>query len=137
MTWDNDTLRRHVGRVEELLGQLETHRDEPAGAVATQAVRALVDLYGDALARVLALVADAGLVPALVADELLGHLLLIHDLHPDPERIELMEPAQPGEPAQRGQSAQPGEPAQSVRRRPAPVLIPLDAVRSGVPVRGA
>jgi hypothetical protein len=108
-----------------LLAQLETYRDEPAGAVAAQAVRALVDLYGDALARVLALVADAGLVPALVEDELLGHLLLVHDLHPDPERINLVEPAQPA------------EPAQPVRRRPAPVLIPLDAVRSGVPVRGA
>jgi hypothetical protein len=125
MTWDNATLRRHVGRVEELLAQLETYRDEPAGAVATQAVRALVDLYGDALARVVSLVADGGLVPALVEDELLGHLLLVHDLHPNPEGIEPAEPAAPV------------EPAQLVRRRPAPVLIPLDALRSGVPVRGA
>jgi hypothetical protein len=131
MTWDNDTLRRHVGRVEELLAQLETYRDEPAGAVGAQAVRALVDLYGDALARVVTLVADAGLVPALVEDELLGHLLLVHDLHPDPERIKLVEPAQPAQPAQ------PARPARPVKRRPAPVLIPLDAVRNGVPVRGA
>jgi hypothetical protein len=125
MTWDNATLRGHVGRVEELLAQLETYRDAPAGAVAIQALRALVDLYGDALARVLALVADAGLVPALAEDELLGHLLLVHDLHPDPKRIELVEPAQPV------------EAEQPMKRRPAPVLIPLDAVRSGVPVRGA
>lgn len=83
MTLDNDELRDHVGRVEELLTQLHNHGDEPAGALAMRAVQALVDLYGEALTRVVSVATDAGLVSRLAEDELLGHLLLVHDLHPE------------------------------------------------------
>jgi Fe-S cluster biogenesis protein NfuA len=83
MTSDDDRLHRQVGRVEELLTQLESYRDEPAGALAVQAVQALVDLYGNALTRVVALATDAGLISALTDDGLLEHLLLVHDLHPE------------------------------------------------------
>jgi Fe-S cluster biogenesis protein NfuA len=62
-------VRELVGRIEGLLEQIEG--DPKAG----EAVEALVALYGEALRRVLA-GAD------LVEDELLSHLLLVHDLHP-------------------------------------------------------
>ncbi|MCP2163498.1 NifU family protein [Goodfellowiella coeruleoviolacea] len=84
MTWDAQRLRAHVGQVEQLLTQVGEHQDTPAGRIAAQAVQALVDLYGEALARVVALAARAGFGAELTGDELLEHLLLVHELHPDP-----------------------------------------------------
>src|ERR671928_650486 len=64
---DDAEVRELVARVESLLGGLDER--------ATEAVQALVELYGEALSRFL-----AGADPA--SDELLSHLLLVHDLHP-------------------------------------------------------
>jgi Fe-S cluster biogenesis protein NfuA len=60
-------VRALVERVEGLLEGLD--------ARGVEAVQALVNLYGEALARF-----AAGADP--VEDELLSHLLLVHDLHP-------------------------------------------------------
>jgi Fe-S cluster biogenesis protein NfuA len=62
-------VRELVARVETVLERLD------GDARATEAVHALVDLYGEALRRML-----AGASPT--EDELLSHLLLVHDLHP-------------------------------------------------------
>lgn len=62
-------VRERVSRVEELLGAIED--DQPALA----AVGAIVELYGEALRRV---VSGAD----VVGDELLSHLLLVHGMHP-------------------------------------------------------
>lgn len=67
----NDAEARElVGRVDGLLTGLHGQ--------ALEAVAALVDLYGEALARVVAR------VPAteLAGDELIRHLLIVHGLHP-------------------------------------------------------
>src|ERR687885_21749 len=64
---DDAEVRELVARVESLLGGLDEQ--------ATEAVQALVELYGEALSRFL-----AGADPT--SDELLSHLLLVHDLHP-------------------------------------------------------
>jgi Fe-S cluster biogenesis protein NfuA len=64
---DDAEVRELVARVEGLLGDLDER--------ATEVVPALVALYGEALGRVV-----AGADP--VEDELLSHLLLVHDLHP-------------------------------------------------------
>jgi Fe-S cluster biogenesis protein NfuA len=64
-----ESVRERVARVEAVLDAIE---DDPA---AVEAVAAVVELYGDALARIV-----AGADPA--ADELVSHLLLVHDLHP-------------------------------------------------------
>ena len=69
---DDAAVRERVARVEELLAAID---DDPA---ALEAVQAIVELYGEALARIgrrfpLGEVAD---------DELVSHLLLLHDLHP-------------------------------------------------------
>jgi Fe-S cluster biogenesis protein NfuA len=62
-------VQERIARVEALLGQIEA---DPRAAEALQAV---VELYGEALARLL-----GGVDP--IQDELLSHLLLVHDLHP-------------------------------------------------------
>ena len=62
-------VRERVARVESLLERIE---DDPA---ATEAVAAVVELYGEAFARLV-----SGADP--VEDELVSHLLLLHGLHP-------------------------------------------------------
>src|SRR4051812_4885783 len=53
-----------------------------------EVVQALLDLYGEGLARMIDHVADrddgGALAEALAADELVAHLLLLHGLHPVP-----------------------------------------------------
>ena len=75
---DADAAER-VARVEELLGGID---DDPR---ALAVVQGLVELYGEGLARITGFVAEAGGEAALgelVEDELVSHLLLLHDLHP-------------------------------------------------------
>jgi Fe-S cluster biogenesis protein NfuA len=66
---EDTAVRERIGRVESLLEQIE---EDPR---ATAAVEAVVALYGEALARLL-----AGADPT--EDELVSHLLLVHDLQP-------------------------------------------------------
>ncbi|MFB4311208.1 hypothetical protein [Actinomadura sp. GTD37] len=72
MSWDDERVREHVRHLEGLLERLD-----PA---AEPAVRALAELYGEALGRVVRLSADTA---ALTGDELIRHLLLLHGLHPE------------------------------------------------------
>jgi Fe-S cluster biogenesis protein NfuA len=76
MNWSDEQVREHVQHLEGLLGRLD---DGPA----TVAVQALAELYGEALARVMRIAAEAGVVTALTGDELVNHLLLLHGLHPE------------------------------------------------------
>lgn len=64
---ENAEVRERVAHVEQLLDGLDEQ--------ALEAVAAVVELYGEALRRI---VAGA----SLTKDELLTHLLLLHDLHP-------------------------------------------------------
>jgi Fe-S cluster biogenesis protein NfuA len=64
--------RGEVERVEALLSAIE---DDPP---ALDAVQAVVNLYGEALRRI----AASGGVDGAADDELVSHLLLVHDLHP-------------------------------------------------------
>jgi Fe-S cluster biogenesis protein NfuA len=66
---DDAEVRERVARLESLLGEID------ADPKAVEAVQELVDLYGEALRRLL-----GGASPT--EDELLSHLLLVHDLHP-------------------------------------------------------
>ena len=67
---DDAEVRELVARVESLLGDLDER--------ATEAVRALVELYGEALRRI----TERTQLDQFVEDELITHLLLVHDLHP-------------------------------------------------------
>ena len=65
-------VRERVDRVEGLLAAME---DDSA---AVEAVAAIVELYGEGLRRIVSRTGAA----ELVDDELVSHLLLLHDLHP-------------------------------------------------------
>jgi Fe-S cluster biogenesis protein NfuA len=81
---DDAAMQERLTRLDDLLGQVEAIPG-PAGEVALEAVSALADVYGEALARVTAYTAGTpALVEAMTGDELLGHLLVLHDIHPDP-----------------------------------------------------
>jgi Fe-S cluster biogenesis protein NfuA len=74
-------------RVEALLEELEGVPDGPARDTATALVQALLELYGEGLARLVGYVAerdDGTLADALARDELLSPLLILHGLHPVP-----------------------------------------------------
>jgi Fe-S cluster biogenesis protein NfuA/nitrite reductase/ring-hydroxylating ferredoxin subunit len=79
---DHDAGQR-VTEVEALLGRVEGLADGAARETALELVQALLDLYGEGLARALRPL-DAGTRLALAEDELVAHLLLLHDLHPVP-----------------------------------------------------
>ena len=66
---DEREVRERVAEVETLLERID------GDPTATEAVRAVVDLYGEALARLV-----SGADP--LEDDLVSHLLLVHDLHP-------------------------------------------------------
>jgi Fe-S cluster biogenesis protein NfuA/nitrite reductase/ring-hydroxylating ferredoxin subunit len=85
---DDIAARELVGRVEGLLEQLEALPDRVARESANETVAALLDLYGAALERIVEQVSavdgDGRVAATLAEDELVSHVLLLHDLHPVP-----------------------------------------------------
>lgn len=82
---DDDRVRQQVERLEGFLAEVEALPEAP-GATAMAAITALLDLYGEALARVIDQVDRAGateLRNRLVRDELVRHLLILHGLEPE------------------------------------------------------
>jgi hypothetical protein len=99
--WNDTYARGQVALAEERLSSLDTLPDGLAAARAAQTVETLVGLYGQCLGRITAhLVEHPELLGRLAADELVGHLLLVHDLHPDPveTRVRQALAALPGPP---------------------------------------
>lgn len=83
-----------VARVEGLLEEVEALGDPAARAKATEIAAALLDLYGEGLARIVERIAerdDGELAEALSGDELVSHLLLLHGLHPVPVEARVLE----------------------------------------------
>ncbi|PZS11078.1 MAG: hypothetical protein DLM64_07395 [Solirubrobacterales bacterium] len=70
-----------IGRVERLLGELESLADPAARDVALETVQAVLELYGASLERIVEQVGK-DCTTALAADELVEHVLLLHGLHP-------------------------------------------------------
>jgi hypothetical protein len=85
---DDAEARERVARVEALLADVERLTDAGARETAMDLVQALVELYGEGLERIVDHVAgrdgDGALAEAFAADELVSHLLMVHDLHPEP-----------------------------------------------------
>jgi Fe-S cluster biogenesis protein NfuA/nitrite reductase/ring-hydroxylating ferredoxin subunit len=76
--------RYAVAEIERLLDEAE-RLDDQGHTLATEVVQALLQLYGEGLARIVALIDEceaAELRDRLTDDELVSHLLLLHDLHP-------------------------------------------------------
>jgi Fe-S cluster biogenesis protein NfuA len=79
---DGPAVEARLARVDELLERVQGVPG-PTSQAALAAVAALTEVYGEALARMRDL-AGPGPAAAMAGDELLGHLLTLHDLHPDP-----------------------------------------------------
>ena len=69
-----------IAELDAKLARLEGLPDSPARQLAFQTVQGLMEVYGDALARVVDLAPEV--ISRLAEDELLAHLLLLHNLHP-------------------------------------------------------
>jgi hypothetical protein len=86
---DAENLRSTGNRIEALLDEFERVGDPRVSAWAEELVRLLTDMYGEALARVLAAASEPDaprgedFVRSLCADALLSSLMVLHDLHPD------------------------------------------------------
>ncbi|GAA4629573.1 hypothetical protein GCM10023196_051450 [Actinoallomurus vinaceus] len=84
-----DEVQDRLVRLDTLLERLE-QATGPVAEIAAQAVEALTEVYGTALARMTALVDGLPeLASALTRDELVHHLLILHGIHPQPveERV--------------------------------------------------
>ncbi|MFJ5998578.1 NifU family protein [Streptomyces sp. NPDC092370] len=75
-------VEARLGRLDELLEGIES-APGPTTRSATEAVALLTEVYGEALARVLDHAGEQ-LAERLAEDELLAHLMVLHDIHPEP-----------------------------------------------------
>ena len=77
-------LQELAGRTDALLAGIEALPDPNARERAIELVQALVQLYGAGLTRIAEKVSerDPALFQDLANDELIGHLFILHDLHP-------------------------------------------------------
>jgi Fe-S cluster biogenesis protein NfuA len=83
-------VRARVAKIDTLLERVENIAEPASRDAALAAVQGLIDLYGEGLSRIVAHVTttcddamSARVADALVDDELVSHLLLLHGLHPN------------------------------------------------------
>jgi Fe-S cluster biogenesis protein NfuA/nitrite reductase/ring-hydroxylating ferredoxin subunit len=86
MPLDDEKVGELLATLDSQLDRIESLSDPLARDSATDAVQILLQVYGEALERVMKLVeSDPGgrtLTQDLIEDELVSHLLLLHGLHP-------------------------------------------------------
>ncbi|HEY6412017.1 MAG TPA: NifU family protein [Ktedonobacteraceae bacterium] len=87
MQQDRQEHQRRAERIETLIQETSAFPDPRARAITEELIQALLDLYGEGLARILELTAQTeapghALIETFVRDELLASLFLLHDLHP-------------------------------------------------------
>jgi hypothetical protein len=75
---ESNEVRDAGERVERLLAEITDPADRER---AEDLVAALIQMYGSGLERIVRLVGDAT-ARSLAADDLVGSLLIVHDLHP-------------------------------------------------------
>lgn len=76
---------QRAAHIESLLQQINLFPDQEMRATAEDLVRAILDLHGEGLARILTIVAEVGgdgALEQLADDGLVSSLLLLHGLHP-------------------------------------------------------
>jgi hypothetical protein len=81
-------FREQIGRIEELVQNIDSTADPALRATARELVQSVMDLHSAAFERVLEIVTKAGepgaaLVRSLSVDALVGSLLVLYDLHPE------------------------------------------------------
>ena len=83
-----DEQHSHLAaRIETLVQEIASFPDPRARATAEELVQALLDMYGEGLARLLEITAESevsglALIDTFARDELLGSLFVLHGLHP-------------------------------------------------------
>ncbi|MGA8028783.1 MAG: hypothetical protein WB992_16690 [Bryobacteraceae bacterium] len=85
---DSQEFRERVGRIDELVREIESVADPALRASTRELVQSLMDLHGAAVSRMLEVVSRAGeagegILKSLGRDELVSALLVLYDLHPD------------------------------------------------------
>ncbi len=79
-------------RVEQLTAAIDAAADPFVRGTVDELVTAIIELYGEGLARIVDLVSeDEALLRALAEDSVIGSLLLIHDLYPVPLETRVQE----------------------------------------------
>lgn len=87
MQQDVQEHQDRAARIEKLIQEVAMFTDVRARDTTEELIQAIMDMYGEGLARILALMEqtvppDSGLMESLAADELVASLFLLHDLHP-------------------------------------------------------
>jgi Fe-S cluster biogenesis protein NfuA len=73
-----------IDEIERLIARLDQLQDAEARATALALVQSLMDVHAEAFDRVLDLCGSRSIVEKLAADDLVGSLLLLYGLHPEP-----------------------------------------------------
>src|SRR5436853_1989897 len=96
MQQDMQEHHRRAARIETLIQEIAAFPDPHARATAEELIQALVDMYGEGLARLLELTAQTeasglALIETFAGDDLLSSLFLLHGLHPIDIETRVME----------------------------------------------
>lgn len=83
-----DSLQERTARIEHLVRHVESVADDETRSSVVELMRAVMELHGTGLARLLEVAAEepqpgSPLIQRLAADDLVSSLLLLHNLHPD------------------------------------------------------
>jgi Fe-S cluster biogenesis protein NfuA/nitrite reductase/ring-hydroxylating ferredoxin subunit len=91
MLVDDRELTERAARIDALLAEIQSLPDPALRDRATEVVESLLLLYGEGLARMMDRIFEEGgetasdaIFNAFARDELISHLLCLHDLHPVP-----------------------------------------------------
>jgi Fe-S cluster biogenesis protein NfuA len=87
MQQDSDGSQQRAERIEALIQEVSMFPDARARATTEELLQALLDMYGEGLARILELteqseVGGYTLINTLASDDLIGSLFMLHGLHP-------------------------------------------------------
>lgn len=82
----DQVFAQRAARIEALVEAIEAWQEPGARSQAIELLQLLLQVYGDGLARMVDMVTqrDDTLLHVLAQDEVIAHLLLLHDLHPLP-----------------------------------------------------
>jgi hypothetical protein len=85
---DAQVFQEQIGRIEQLVLEIESTADPAARATAKELVQSVMDLHAAVMERILEVVTKlgepgAGILRSLSHDELVGSLLVLYGLHPE------------------------------------------------------
>lgn len=85
---DTPAFQEQIGRIEELVQDIESTADPATRSAAKELVQSVMDLHRAAIERILEIVTKTGeggvgILRSLGADELVGGLLVLYNLHPE------------------------------------------------------